>query len=109
MYRNGSDLIAYAFTFMSMQTVKNFSLNLEDKEQVLDFLENEVYVNANHGEIEIKYTQTVNLANRKEKLVGQNNCFLLSESLYGNEAYPIMHNKFYIPQQFSKIKLNVYK
>ncbi|WP_203249254.1 GntR family transcriptional regulator [Sporosarcina beigongshangi] len=109
LYRKGSDLIAYAFTFMSMQTVKSFSLNLDDKEQVLDFLENAVYVNANHGEIEIKHTNTVNLSTQKEKLIGRNEYFLLLESIYGNADYPLMHNKFYIPQQFAKIKLTISK
>ena len=109
LYRKGNDLLAYAFTFMSIQTVKRLSLDLDNKEQVLDFLENEVYVNANHREIEIKYTHTVNLSTRKEKLIGQNECFLLLESINGNENNSLMYNKFYIPQQFAKIKLDIYK
>ncbi|WP_423799983.1 GntR family transcriptional regulator [Neobacillus sp. SAB-20_R2A] len=109
LYRTGNDLVGYAFTFMSMETVESFSLDLNDKEQLLDFLENQVYVDANHGEIEIRYTHTVNLADRKEKLIGQNECFLLLESLYGNGDNPLLYNKFYIPQQFSNIKLNIYK
>lgn len=109
LYRNGNDLLAYAFTFMSMETVESLSLDLNNKEQLLDFLENQVYENANHGEIEIKFTHTVNLVDQKEKLIGQNECFLLLESLYNNEEYPILHNKFYIPQQFSNIKLNIFK
>lgn len=108
LYRMGNDLVGYAFTFMSLETIESLSLDLNNKEQLLNFLENQVYENANHGEIEIKYTHTVNLANQKEKLIGQNECFLLLESLYNNEDYPIMHNKFYIPQQFSNIKLNIY-
>lgn len=108
LYRNGNDLVAYAFTFMSMETVERLSLDLDNEEQLLDFLENQVYTNANHGEMEIKYTHTVNLADTNEKLIGQNECFLLLESLYHHEDYPILHNKFYIPQQFSNIKLNIY-
>lgn len=109
LYRKGDDLVAYAFTFMSMEMVESLSLDLNNKDELLDFLENQVYLNANHGEIEIKYTRTVNLVNKKEKLIGQNECFLLLESLYSNSEYPLMYNKFYIPQQFSNIKLNIYK
>ncbi|MBA9028480.1 MULTISPECIES: GntR family transcriptional regulator [Bacillaceae] len=108
LYRKGDDLVAYAFTFMSMEMVESLSLDLNNKNELLDFLENQVYLNANHGEIEIKYTRTVNLVNKKEKLIGQNECFLLLESLYSNADYPLMYNKFYIPQQFSNIKLNIY-
>ena len=111
LYRNECALLAYAFTFMPMQTVKGLSLDLNNKEQMLEFLENEAYVDANHGDIEIKYTHTVNLADPKEKLIGHNECFLLLETLYSKAEpdYPLMYNKFYIPQQFSNIKLNIYK
>ncbi|MEA1012699.1 GntR family transcriptional regulator [Bacillus cereus] len=108
-YRNGNDLLAYALTAMSIQTVESLSLDLNNKEQLLDFLENQAYVNAKHGNIEIKYTNTVYFADWKEKLIGQDECFLLLENLYSNADYPILYNKFYIPQQFSKIKLNIYK
>ncbi|GGH34364.1 GntR family transcriptional regulator [Paenibacillus segetis] len=110
LYRKEGQLLAYAFTFMSMQTVESLSLDLNNKEQLLEFLENEAYIGANHANIEIKYTHTVNLADRKDKLIGQNECFLLLESLYSNTEvdYPLMYNKFYIPQQFSNIKLNAY-
>ncbi|MDR7239172.1 hypothetical protein J2Y02_003808 [Neobacillus drentensis] len=91
-----------------METVESLSLDLNNKEQLLNFLENQVYENANHGEIEIKYTHTVNLANKNEKIIGQSECFLQLESLYNNADYPIMHIKLYIPQQFSNIKLNIY-
>lgn len=111
LYRQGGDLVAYAFTFMSMQTVESLTLDLNNKEQLLEFLENEAYEIANHGNIEIKYTHTVNLANRKDRLIGHNECFLLLESLYNKTEVdpPLMYNKFYIPQQFSNIKLNAYK
>ena len=111
LYRKGGELLAYAFTFMSMEMVESLSLDLNNKEQLLEFLENEAYVIANHGNIEIKYTHTVNLANRKEKLIGHNECFLLLETLYNKtEADPsLLYNKFYIPQQFSNIKLNTFK
>jgi GntR family transcriptional regulator len=109
LYRKGNELVAYAFTFMSMQTVESLSLDLNNKEHLLNYLEKQVYENANRGEMEIKYTHTVNLADKKEKLIGENECFLLLESLYNNTDYPILHNKFYIPQQFSNIKLNIYK
>ena len=111
LYRKEGELLAYAFTFMSMEMVESLSLDLNNKEQLLEFLENEAYVIANHGNIEIKYTHTVNLANRKEKLIGHNECFLLLETLYNKtEADPsLLYNKFYIPQQFSNIKLNTFK
>ncbi|AZK48775.1 GntR family transcriptional regulator [Paenibacillus lentus] len=110
LYRQEGDLLAYAFTFMPIQTVENLSLDLDHKEKMLEFLENEAYLDANYGNIEIKYTHTVNLADPKEKLIGQDECFLLLETLYSKaEAdYPLMYTKFYIPQQFSNIKFNAY-
>ncbi len=51
---------------MSMQTVESLSLDLDNREQLLEFLEQEAYVIANHGNMEIKFTHTVNLADRKK-------------------------------------------
>lgn len=109
MYKKENALLAYAFTFMPMQTVEEFSLDLNNKDQLFDFLENKVYVHANHGEIKVKFTHKVNLADQNEVLIGQEECFLLTESIYSNADYPLIYNKFYIPQQFSNIKLNSYK
>lgn len=106
-YHQGNDLVGYAFTFMAMETIEDLSLDLDNKKLLLDFVENQAYVDAIHGEMEIKYTQTANIANRKDSLIGRNNCFVLMESLYTDAEYPIMFNKFYVPQQFAKIKLNV--
>jgi GntR family transcriptional regulator len=108
-YSKGNDLVGYAFTFISLETVEELSLDLDNKELLLDFMENQAYVDASHGEMEIKFSQTVNIANRKGNLFGRNNCFLLLESLYSDEDHPIMFNKYYVPQQFANIKLNVTK
>lgn len=107
-YYNGDELVGYAFTFMALEVLEELSLDLDDKEKLLDFLENEAYNQAIHGEIEIKYSQTVNITNHKDSLFGKNNCFLLMESIY-DERNPIMFNKFYVPQQFAELKINVYK
>ncbi len=32
-------------------------------------------------------------------------CELLLESVYVNEQYPIVYNKYYIPKEFSQIKI----
>lgn len=109
LYRKDNKLVAYAFTFISMESVEKLELDLNDNEQMLDFFENQVYKYTNRGEIEIKYTHTVNLADKNEKLVGQNECFLLLENLYDHKDTPLLVNKFYIPQQFAKIKLNVFE
>lgn len=109
LYRKDNNLVAYAFTFISMESVEKYGIDLNDNEQMLNFFEHQVYKNTNRGEIEIKYTHTVNLADKKEKLVGQNECFLLLENLYDNKDTPLLINKFYIPQQFAKIKLNVFE
>lgn len=107
-YTNGNKLVGYAFTFMSIEMVEELSIDLDNKEQLLDFMENQAYVNAIHGDIEVKYTHTVNIAKRTDGQLIRKNCFVLMESLYSNRDYPIMFNKFYVPQQFAKIKINVY-
>ncbi|RHW42834.1 GntR family transcriptional regulator [Neobacillus notoginsengisoli] len=108
-YYKEKDLVGYAFTFLSLETAEELGLDLDNNELLLDYLENQAYKDAIQGDIEIKYTQTVNIASRKDSLLGRKNCFLLMESLYSNANSPIMFSKFYIPQQFAQIKVKAFK
>ena len=51
----------------------------------------------------------MNVSSAKYTLVGGEQCDLLLESVYINEQYPVVYNKYYIPKEFSTIKINATK
>jgi GntR family transcriptional regulator len=105
-YKSKEKVVAYAFTFMAITTVSDMNLDLQDEMQLLEMLESKVYELANSATIEIKHSTAINSATQKYKIVGGEECNLLLESVYINDKYPIVYNKYYIPKEFSLLKIN---
>ncbi|HEY4553457.1 MAG TPA: GntR family transcriptional regulator [Bacillaceae bacterium] len=108
-YRSENRVVAYAFTFMAIETVSDMNLDLQVEEQLLDMLERNVYELAQSASIEIKRSTAINTSTQKYHIAGGEECDLLLESVYVNEQYPIVYNKYYIPRQFSQLRINSVK
>jgi len=108
-YMSKEQAVAYGFTFMAIEAVTELNLDLQNEEQLLDMLENKVYELANSATVEVKHSTVMNTSSQKYKLDAGEGCDLLLESLYINEQYPIVYNKYYIPKEFSQIVINASK
>lgn len=104
-YKSNDEVVAYSFTFMAIEAVSDLGLDLQDEKQLLDLLERKVYEMATSSTIEIKRTSTISSLTQKYKMKRDEDCDLLLESVYVNEQYPIVYNKYYIPKEFSQIKI----
>ncbi|MHA6250421.1 GntR family transcriptional regulator [Oceanobacillus sp. CAU 1775] len=105
-YKSAGRVVAYAFTFMAIETVSEMNIDLQDEQQLLEMLEKEVYNLANASTLEIKRSTSVNSSSQKHEIVGGENCDLILESVYINEKYPVVYNKYYIPEEFSQIRIH---
>ena len=108
-YKSGEEIVAYAFTFMAIETVSELNLDLQDEKRLLTMLETELYVLANRSTTEIKRSTSVNSSLQEFTISGGEDCDLLLESLYIHDEYPIVYNKFYIPRDYSLLKINAIK
>lgn len=108
-YKAQGRVVAFAFTFMAIETVSEMNLDLQNEDQLLDMLENKVYALANSATTEIKRSTAVNTSSQKFEIEGGEECDLLLESLYIQEQHPVVYNKYYIPKAFSTIKINASK
>lgn len=108
-YKSKGKVVAYAFTFMAIETVSEMSIDLQDEKQLLEMLESKVYHLANASTIEIKRSMSVNSSSQKHDIVGGEKCELILESVFINEKYPVVYNKYYIPEEFSQIRINAHK
>lgn len=108
-YKCKGKVVAYAFTFMAIETVSEMNVDLQDEEQLQDMVERKVYELANTATIEIKRSTAMNAASQEYELFGSEECDLLLESVYINNQYPIIYNKYYIPKEFSSIKIHATK
>lgn len=105
-YKSKGRVVAYGFTFMAIETVSEMNIDLQDEEQLLEMLETEIYNLANASSLEIKRSLSVNASSQKHKIVGGEKCDLILESVFINEKYPVVYNKYYIPEEFSQIRIH---
>ncbi|MGF9966265.1 GntR family transcriptional regulator [Bacillus rhizoplanae] len=108
-YKNNDKIVAFAFTMMPIEAVSQLNLDLQNEKQVLEMLEKNVYDLANSSTIEIKRSNSVNTPSLKYKLFHGEECDLILESLYISDKYPVVYNKYYIPIEFSQIKIKTSK
>jgi len=108
-YKNNNKIVAFAFTMMPIEAVAELHLDLQDDKQVLEMLEKNVYELANSSTIEIKRSNSVNTPSLKYQISPGEECDLILESVYISDKYPVVYNKYYIPIEFSQIKIKTSK
>ncbi|MGG0664314.1 GntR family transcriptional regulator [Viridibacillus arvi] len=108
-YKSEGEVVAYSFTFMAIEAVSELNLDLQDNDQLLEMLETRIYELANSSTTDIKRSSSVNATSQKHKVVGGEDCDLLLESVFIHEEYPLVYNKYYIPKEFSHVRINAVK
>ncbi|MBP2002221.1 DNA-binding GntR family transcriptional regulator [Paenibacillus shirakamiensis] len=109
LYKSKGDVVGYSFTFMAIETVSEMKLDLQNEPQLLEMLESKVYELANSAILDIKRSTFVKAANQSFTMVGSGECDVLLESVYIREDYPAVYNKYYIPREFSQLKVHASK
>ncbi|MGD8190515.1 GntR family transcriptional regulator [Brevibacillus ginsengisoli] len=108
-YRSEGRVVAYAFTMMPIEAVSKLKLDLQNEKQLLEMLEEKVYELANSSTIEIKRSNSLHTPSLKYQIFGGEECDLILESVYISDKYPVVYNKYYIPIEFSQIRVNASK
>ncbi|OAB41974.1 GntR family transcriptional regulator [Paenibacillus glacialis] len=108
-YKSNDKIVAFAFTMMPIEAVSKLNLNLQNDKQILEMLEEKVYDLANSSTIEIKRSDSVNTPSLKYQLSHGEECDLILESVYISDKYPVVYNKYYIPIEFSQIRIKTSK
>lgn len=105
-YKSNQKVVAYAFTMIPIEEITELHLDLQNDKQLLEMLEEKVYELANSSTIEIKRSSSVNTPSLKYQIFRGEECDLILESVYISDKYPVVYNKYYIPIEFSQIKIN---
>lgn len=109
-YKSKDIVVAYSFTLIPIETISENSIDLNNKDELLNFLENYVYTKSSKSVIEIKHSAAGSFTAKKYSLYSNRNCHLIQESLYINtENSPALINKHYLPIDISSITINSFK
>ncbi|ANF96689.1 GntR family transcriptional regulator [Paenibacillus bovis] len=108
-YWSDEQIVAYAFTFLAIEAVSELGMDLQNEPLLLDTLEHGVYDLASSSLIEVKRASAAPVSVHKYKMDIGEGCDLLLESVHINEQYPVLYNKYYIPRQYSSIRIRASK
>lgn len=109
-YKCNSEVIAYSFTLIPIETISSNNIDLNNNDELLDFIENTIYSIANKSLIEIKHSTAGSFTTKKYSLHSNDHCHLIQETLYTSDiATPVIFNKHYLPMDISSIQIHSFK
>ncbi|MGM9934659.1 GntR family transcriptional regulator [uncultured Clostridium sp.] len=109
-YKCDDNVVAYSFTLIPIETISENNIDLNNKDELLNFLEKDAYLKVIKRELEIKHSAAGSFTAKKYSLYSNGQCHLIQESLYtSTENNPALFNKYYLPVDISSIKINSFK
>ncbi|MBE6063183.1 MAG: GntR family transcriptional regulator [Clostridium butyricum] len=109
-YKCKSEVVAYTFTLIPIETISENNIDLNNTNQLLDFLEKGLYSISEKSLLEIKHSTAGSFTAKKYQLHSNDHCHLIQESLFtNNTSIPAVFNKHYLPMDISSIKINSFK
>ncbi|EHI69281.1 GntR family transcriptional regulator [Streptococcus ictaluri] len=97
-YHSHDKVIAYSLSFIPVEVISDFGIDLNHEEAIQSFLEEKLYQsgNATHAHNQISYTNTGNYTATKYTLSEDSAFILIQESVFKGKKV-LVTNKHYIP------------
>ena len=105
-YKSQNETIAYTFTLLPIETISKFNLDLNNQDQILEFIEKKIYEISSDILVEIKYSTSGNFAAKAYPISPENQFHLIQETIHKDSEFPIASNKHYLPIKTSSIKFH---
>lgn len=107
-YYSDENLIAYTYTMIPVETISQFEVDLNKKDELLEFVEIDIYEKAKRTNLIIQ-PDSAGAAILKDRMPKGAHISLLLENIYGEDYLALLHNKHYLLSEESSFEINVYK
>lgn len=104
-YKSQNNYVAYTFTIIPIETISIFKLDLNNKKEILEFLEKNIYDGCLFTNIKIKFSTSGNFTPKNHPITCDKKFYLIEEGIFKHGEFPIVFNKVYLPLQHSTLKL----
>lgn len=104
-YKYMGKTIAYTFSIIPIETISDENIELENKEELLNYLEKTIYKKATTSSIKLSFSGAGNISAVKYIISESERFHLMSESIYSDKEYPEVYNKHYIPVEYGDITI----
>ncbi|MGM0239952.1 winged helix-turn-helix domain-containing protein [Enterococcus sp. AZ103] len=100
--------VANIFSILLPETIKKFNLDLEDEEQIVQFLEEDIYREVANSKLTISISSREPDSFRRE-FSEEDKLVLMTENLYSMNGKVLAQNKYYISDNFFRTSLVRYQ
>lgn len=107
-YYEKESIKAYTFSTVLTDTIADFGLNIDKKEEVELFVQQKVYEMAYRTSYEIKYISSNDFFKDRKLESVRGVIVMLVEIIYNNKGEVIIHNKHYFPIETFQLKANFF-
>ena len=107
-YKLAEENVANIFSILLPETIKTFGLDLEDKEQIIQFLEKDIYREVANSKLTISISSRKPDSFRRE-FSEDETLVLMTENLYTTNGKVLAQNKYYIAENFFRTSLVRYQ
>ena len=108
-YKIDKKVVAYAFSIMPIDNISKFDIDLNNHEQLLNFVEKDIYNSCNNLTLDVKVSTSGNYAAKKPPFSSKEHFFLIEEKVSINNNSTVEFSKFYLPVDKSTIRVNLKK
>lgn len=108
-YKSKEEYISYTFTIIPIETIVDFNLDLNNKDEILEFLETNIYIDCSFTNTKIKFSTSGNFTANNHPITCDKKFYLIEEGIFKHKEFPIVFNKVYLPFQHSSLNLTQIK
>lgn len=108
-YKSSGNTIAYTYTIIPIETISDFNIDLNNNNELLNFIEDEVYNKCTSTSMHIKFSSSGKFATKKYSISDNPQYHLIEESIYTTSKFPIAFNKHYLPLSNTSINIHTTK
>ena len=102
-YHSLKNVSAYSLSFVPIDTIAGYQIDLNDPDQIKEFLESSVYQKAAAGSCTYSCTTTGNFTSSKYTLSSGSEFILIQETLFDSARQVLVFSKHYIPSELFEL------
>ena len=106
-YKIDKKVVAYAFSIMPIDNISKFDIDLNNHEQLLNFVEKDIYNDCNNIMLDVKFSTSGNYASNRSSFPDNEQFFLIEEKVSTYNEFTMEFSKFYLPVDMSSIRINL--
>ena len=106
-YKIDKKVVAYAFSIMPIDNISKFDIDLNNHEQLLNFVEKDIYNDCNNIMLDVKFSTSGNYASKRSSFLDNEQFFLIEEKVSTYNEFTMEFSKFSLPVDMSSIRINL--